>query len=180
MRLHYTVSEDDYLEFNIYHARHAPNYARTLISLSLLAPVIIIALTAAAMTFFTIPAYVWGVLASAACLYWVVTVQRRFENIIKRHVRKLTGKINEFTGDYVLETHENGLTYEGNGERSEIAYSRVNKVAADRGRLYILLGALSAIIVPESAFAGPEQRREFLDILRLKCPEAAVPAAATK
>ena len=36
MLLHYTVSEDDYLAFNIYHARHTPNYKRTIIGMCLL------------------------------------------------------------------------------------------------------------------------------------------------
>ncbi len=176
MRLQYTVSADDYLEFNVYHARHAPNYTRTLLSLSLLVPVIIVSLTAMLMTFFTIPVYLWGVAAAGACIYWIATVQRRFDNIVKRHVRKLTGKINEFVGEHCLELHEDGMVYAGNGERREIDYARVAKVVPDRGRLYVFLGALSAIIIPDSAFAGPEQRRVFLDLLRARCPQAVATA----
>lgn len=170
MRLHYTVTEADYLEFNVYHVRHSPGYKRTLLSLALLAPALIIAFTAMAMTFFTIPLLVWGVVAAAVCLYWVATMERRLDNLVKRHVRKLTAKINEFTGDYTLELLEDGLVYIGHGQLNKLAYSRISRVAEDRGGLYLLLGAVSAIIIPASAFASSEEKDGFLAQLAAKMP----------
>lgn len=179
MLLHYTVSEDDYLAFNIYHARHTPNYKRTIIGMCLLLPVLLAAATP--LIFLVFPGtspWLWTGVAIAVGGLWALAVPYRFEAMIRRHIKKITKGRNEFVGDFSLDLQEGVLVYAGNSEKNEIAYSRVIKIVQDEARVYLFLGPLSAVIVPAAAFADASQKQAFFGLLRAKCPTAefALPA----
>ncbi len=181
MLLRYTISEDDYLAFNLYHARQTPNYRRTVIGLCLLVPVLMAAVTP--LVFLAFPnasPWGWAAVATAISGLGALLMPGRFTALIRRHIKKITKEHNEFVGKFSLELRKDGLVYAGNAERLEIAYERIVKVAGDAELIYLFLGALSAIIVPPAAFADAGQKEAFLSLLRMKCPTAvfALPASA--
>ena len=97
MQLHYTVSEDDYIAFNIYHARHVPNYKRTLIGLCLLLPVLLAAATP--LVFLVFPGtspWIWTGVAVVAGGLWALLMPSRFEALIRRHIKKMIKGRSEF------------------------------------------------------------------------------------
>lgn len=181
MLLHYTISEDDYIAFNIYHARQMPNYRRTIIGLCLLVPVLMAAVTPLVFLVFpnTSP-WGWAAVATATSGLGALFMPARFKALIRRHIKKITKERNEFIGQFSLELREDGLVYTGNAEKLEIAYQRIVKITDDAGLTYLFMGALSAIIVPPAAFADAGQKGAFLNLLRVRCPEAvfALPASA--
>ena len=181
MQLHYTVSEDDYIAFNIYHARHVPNYKRTLIGLCLLLPVLLAAATP--LVFLVFPGaspWIWTGVAVVAGGLWALLMPARFEALIRRHIKKIIKGRSEFVGDFSLDLEEDALIYAGNHEKNEIAYGRVVKIVEDGSLIYLFLGPVSAVIVPTAAFADVSQKEAFFNLLRAKCPgaEFALPASA--
>ena len=173
MLLHYTVSEDDYLAFNIYHARHTPNYKRSIIGLCLLLPVLLAAATPLVLIAFSnISPWIWTAVAVAAGGLWALAIPSRFEALIRRHIKKIIKGRSEFVGAFSLGLQEGVLVYAGNNEKNEIAYSRVDKIVQDGELIFLFLGPLSAIIVPTAAFADDSQKQAFFTLLRAKCPAA--------
>ena len=173
MLLNYTVSEEDYIAFNIYHARRTPSYKRTIVGLYLLLPALLAGITPLVfMAFPNILPWLWLGIAAAASGVWMLTVPARFAAMIRRYIKKATRSGNEFTGRFSLELRDDGMVYQGKGEKNEVAYSRIVKVADDQGLTYLFLGALTAIVVPPEAFVHESQKAAFLKLLREKCPDA--------
>ena len=173
MLLYYTISEDDYLAFNIYHARHSPNYKRTIIGLCLLLPVLLAAITP--LVFIAFPntrPWLWAGVAIVVGGVWALLMPARFEALIRRHIKKIIQGRSEFVGEFSLDLRENVMIYTGNNEKNEIAYSRVTKVATDGTLIYMFLGPVSAIIIPAAALAEASQKEIFWGLLRDKCPKA--------
>ena len=171
MRLHYTVSEDDYIAFNLYHVRHMANYRRTIICLCLLVPVLLAGVTPVMfLSFDRFSLWLWLCVATAVSGVWVLLVPGRFAAMIRRHIKKITRERNEFTGEFSLELRDEDMVYAGRGERSEIAYNRSVKVVEDQELVYLFLGALSAIVLPPGAFAQ-ESKEALFHLLRAKCPQ---------
>ncbi len=179
MELKITISEQDYLQYNIYHAEHAPNYRGTIIALSLLVPFLCLL-----GTYFMLPVaspVMWGLAAVTASVIWALTTPRRYRKMIRKQVRKRMLNNNEFVGQFQLTATDDCLLYEGNGEKSEISYTRVVKVVQDKQEtkqeskqyIYIFLGSVSALIIPLTSFLDDAQRLAFLNLLRKKCGEAA-------
>ena len=170
MQLNINVSEEDYLQYNIYHAEHAPNYKGTLIALGLLVPVVCLALTYFAIQ--RVSPLLWGATAVIASVVWMLTMPWRYRKIVKKQVKRLTQKNNEFVGQFSLSLLDNHILYEGNSERIEVGYNRLAKVIQDKQYIYLFLGSLSAFIIPPSTFETKEQAQAFLQILQEKCGQA--------
>ena len=79
---------------------------------------------------------------------------------------------NEFVGQFKLIAMDDHFSYEGNGEKNEISYSRVIKVVEDKQYLYIFLGSVSALIIPPCTFLSENQRLSFFNLLQQKCTQA--------
>ncbi len=179
MELKITISEQDYLQYNIYHAEHAPNYRGTIIALSLLVPFLCLL-----GTYFMLPVaspVMWAVAAVIASAIWAFTMPRRYRKMIRKQVRKRMLNNNNFVGQFKLTAMDDHLSYEGNGEKNEISYAKVVKVVQDKQEtkqenkqenkqyIYIFLGSVSALIIPPATFLDEAQRLAFLKLLREKC-----------
>jgi hypothetical protein len=175
MLLKYTVNEDNYIAFNIYHAQNTANYKRIILCLYLLVPVLLAAITPLVfMTYPDISLWLWGAIAAAASGLWMLTTPSRFTAMIRRQVRKTIKERNELIGKFSLELRDADMIYTAHGESHEVAYSRIVKIAKDNGRTYLFLSALLAIIVPPEAFAHESQQKAFFKILHDKCPDTPV------
>jgi hypothetical protein len=172
MLLNYTVNEDDFIAFNIYHAQHMASYKRTILFLYLLVPVFVVAITP--MVFMVYPdtsPLTWAAIATAASALWILTTPSRFTAMIRRQVKRVTKEHNKFIGKFSLELCDAEMIYTAHGESHAVAYNSLTKVAEDKGLTYLFLSALTAIVIPPEAFVHESQKKTFFKLLRSKCPD---------
>lgn len=171
MQVNIRITQENYLDFNVYHATHAPNYLRSIIVMALTVP-----LAALAIAFVVLDQlsnnWVWLMFAGVVSIYWVVTTPRRFRRVVRRHVQKITARYNEFVGEFSLTLHPEHISFVGSDIKGEYPYSKVEKVVWNKGCYYVIVGSVSALIVPENSFNRPLAEQEFLDALREQCPNA--------
>jgi hypothetical protein len=167
MKLSYTVSEDDYIQYSIFHYENSKaGKSQRKIFLVLLVVGLLgldylmngrISLTL--MATLTIFCGIW--FAFGKKLY------RKFlAFLVKQQLSE--GKRNEFTGFRTLELLRDTIRMVGEQRTVEVPYESVERLANDNERLYVYIGSMSAFIIPLSVFANEEENQEFLRILKEK------------
>lgn len=167
MELRYTVTENDYIQYNLYHHAHSPSTRRTVAIFRFGVPVILVILSLLTIRhhnlFAWLPAIILAVL-------WLALTPGFFRRSIAKNVKKLMyeGRYSEFIGDFTVTLLDDTIRYAGNGQTMETAYNRVERVEHDAERLYIYIGSLSAIIIPLRDFKDEAEKQAFLNLLAQK------------
>jgi len=159
MTLRFNVTENDYLQFNIFHNKHSPTVRRTLLLLRFLLPVMLISFTFLSGRLSTINLISIAIIS----VIWFCVTPALFLCSIKRSVRRLMkeGKCNEFVGERTVIFSEASIRLEAETRTVETSFSAVERIVSDDERFYIYIGAISAYIIPFSAFATKAEKAEF-------------------
>ena len=172
MRIDYTLEDEDYVRFNIYHSTHAPSQKRTQLLYRFGAP--------ALLALILLHGTGWREwrfgMAAGVYVLWMIAWPYFHRFTCGRIVRRMMkdGRRNEFVGDFNLELTEEALRETGSGRTTEVEYGRIDHVAHDGDLHYIYTGSLSAFIVPERAFKDEQEKEAFFGMLEKKSCRGAV------
>ena len=177
MTINYDVSENDYINFNMYSYEQSGLMKKTNIltvigSLLILFFAIRIGLrnpnvydTTSASNI--IASIIVGIVLS---LLFIFTTKLTFKPITKWGIKTQLrdGKLNDFIGPQTVTLH-NDFIEDGNVHMTtQIKYSAVEKICCAYGCLFIYIGATKALIIPLRCFADAGQRRDFAVLLKQK------------
>jgi len=111
MNIHYELTEEDYINFNLYHIKHSKMGKRSLLLQRIVSPFI-----------FIIGAYLYSVIGNLPFLplfitfavmsiLWVIFYPKYFYGLIARNAKKMIkeGKNDDLLGNHQLEMTEEGL-----------------------------------------------------------------------
>lgn len=173
MEISFNVTENDYVQYNLYHYAHSPATKRTLMFTRLCVPIVLIICALIIIKHHTLTVWLPVIIIAVVWFYWRPVLFRRS---IAKNVKKLMyeGRCSEFIGDFTITLAENVMRYKGHGQVLETAYNRINQVEQDNERIYLYLGSLTAIIIPKIAFGEVSEEDAFLDFLAQKRTAAKV------
>ena len=176
MKLHFTVTEQAYLDFNIDHIEHSDSLRKAAGRARLIVPLVLLFIGASFTVFIVCKfgihafplAYLAGCLAVSALWYvlYPAYYRRILEKRLKSYLAEGNGK--EFLGDFTLELLDDRLRMAGAGGVTEALYANVGKLIENKGCLYIYIGSMTAVILPLDAFGSAETYREFRHLLEEK------------
>ena len=165
MELHYDITEQDYIDFNMSYFNSNPVVQRSIMITRVATALIVIAGGTMLMYFLgslgLVPALVYLALA-AVCFFgtpWYM----------KRKVIKNTGRIlqnagsKQLCGRKTLILREDEFELKGENEDSVYRYEGVQRITTDEKHYYIFVDERSGVIVPFSAFSDEWQKRAFYD-----------------
>lgn len=161
MEIEYNLTEDDYLQFNIFHLKHSKTAARVLIILRLTGPVIFLL---AAYFFPTIDNLSFPVLLTIfifLSVVWFLFYPKYYYNFIKRHTLKMIreGKNEGLLGKHWLTMSENDLVETSVVNELKVPWSGIQEFKEDDNYFYLYNSAISTFIIP---------KRELNDIAEVK------------
>lgn len=167
MQINFTVTETDYVQYNLYHLAHSPAAKRSLQLWRWGLPIAFIVLITLMGSWHSVYGWLPPVVFAVA---WWLGLPAWHRRSIAKNVKRLMyeGQSSEFLGDFEVTLGDSTLKYAGNGQTIEVVYSRVAKIVRDKERLYIYLGSLTAIIMPVKYFADEGEMQRFLDLLEQK------------
>ena len=176
MKLHFTVTEQAYLDFNIWHIEHSAAMRKLARRVRLALPVTLSLLGLGFCGFMTYRfgirtvsfVYLGGCLAIAAL--WYALYPRRYRKTMKKRLKAYFAEGNgkEFLGNFTLELLDDRLRMAGADGATESAYGKVGNVIENKGCLYIYTGSMTAVILPLDTFGSEEAYREFRSRLEEK------------
>lgn len=178
MKLHYTVTNEAYFDFNIYHFENSASTRKQIRKTRILPPVTwsITAFTFCGYFFYTqqtIPFALPAALLVVSVLWYVfypACFRKSLEKKLKRWMAQGVGK--EFIGDFTLELLEDRIRTTDGISVMETLYGNVERLVENKGCLYIYTGVASALILPLEAFSGEDSFREFRNDLEEKARTA--------
>lgn len=165
MTIKFTLTEDAYFKFNLYHCDNSPAQKRTFRTLRF-APAILIVIVSFAVfkDFASIGVAIGFMLAALWILYYP---KFHHKNLLKNVQKAMTEEnLKEFTGEYSLSFLDDKIQETRHGSTMEIPYRKIEKIEHNDEYLYLYLDSMTAIIVPYSAFKSSEDRQTVLELVK--------------
>ena len=174
MELHYEITEQDFVDYNLYFIAHDAMTQKTIRRMSTLTAVLVLVGGTALMylldTLSPVSVGMYVVLAAVCffgCPAWFThkarkNVHRTIERASNRHI----------CGPKTLRLTDTGVQLVGESEDSSYPYAAFQRVITAEKQVYLYLDDLSALIVPRRAFPDEEARRTFVRMLEGRITEA--------
>ena len=165
MELHYDITEQDYIDFNLNYYSNNAVVQRSIMVTRISAAVIVLAGGTALMYFvhsLTLVSILVYVVLAAVCFFgtpWYM--KRRVVKNVGRILRHAKNK--QLCGPKTLLLRENEFELKGENEDTVYQYEAVQRTATDENHYYIYVDEFSAVIVPFSAFVEEGQKKAFYD-----------------
>jgi|GEM_PF-630787 len=167
----YQISEQDYLDYNLYHMDNAPEMKNRLLLYRLLVPVFFIA--------WIIVTYnpeqnflVKIIFFTAVSVIWWFAIKPILVSSVKKQIQKLVKKGNFSTAHVgTLRFDADMIHVEGGGKTYTVEYAKVERVAVGPSAVYIYVNGALTCILPFSAFASEGERDEVLQFVNNKITE---------
>jgi hypothetical protein len=164
-RLEYTLTNDDYVAFNQYAAKHTPAIvaqARRIRTTGTLAAGVM-----AAVVFWLVSRELLTTVlmtAAAAGMMWFIWpgAQRRAVNTQLNKLAK-AGDLGRL-GETVLTWDESGLVESAVASQAIVGWERVRRVAETAEHLFVFIGDLDALIVPKRAGQAVAELARFAQV----------------
>lgn len=164
----YQLSFDDYLNFNLYHSLDRKESRQAFLAFRFMLPVLsviaiaVFFIAGAEKDFIVIEAFFLAIVSAI----WVAFSKKVMAFSIKRNLKRMmkSGKLPYttenhliFDGEQIIEISERGT--------SAVKYSSIENADDTGTAVYVYISAAQAFIIPQSAFAGDEDKRELLKYL---------------
>ncbi len=177
IKLHYTVTEQAYLDFSLYQIEQSDSVRRLIQRNRSLPAAIGLFVTFGSLVilhlrfgtiepnasvFFLVLGVLWYFLYPA--MYW---------NSVRKQLKAFAGEgsLQGQTTAFTLELQVDRLRVEGVGIITEVLYSRIETLLENKGHVYIGIGGMEAFIIPLDCFDSEAAYGEFRDCLEQKCRE---------
>ncbi len=180
MEINYSVSNNDYIQYNVHHTENSPTFKKQTMTMRLVFPIIFILITLisyAGEIAHPKPETIIGMgctfvfLAIISILFFVF-YPAIFRKTLIRNINSMLneGKQNEFIGEHKLLLQENRLRVENITREStiETAYKNIERIVCDKNALYIYTGSITAFIIPANAFTTDMEKEKFIAELKSK------------
>ena len=176
MTIHYEVTVQDYVNFNLYHLEISKS-GKIIRMLMILLP-----LSLFVMPFLRLISrrgnademlgHVIAVIivAAVSSLTFYLFLRLTYTPLIKWQAKMQLkdGKANDFIGEQVLTLHDDYIEGTNAQMTSRINYSAIEKICYGYDCYFIYIGAVKAIIVPHRCFTDSPQRDAFIANLKQK------------
>lgn len=163
MELHYEITQQDFVDFNLYYFDHTPAVQRSIfISRVAIAAIVIIGgslLMALLGSLSLIP--LMGYLVLAAVFFFGIPwyMRRKAGKNAGRILREAENK--HLCGPKTFILHEDKFELKGENEDTSYPYETVQRIVEDENHYYIFIGDRSGLIIPFAAFANKDQKADF-------------------
>ncbi|MBU5255799.1 YcxB family protein [Tissierella praeacuta] len=164
MELKYEVTEEDYIKFNIYHAKNSKSHKKTYNMLKYIIPIL-----CGVVIFFTGPSLYkqpklyWGIISILFILIWIIRFPKTYEKLIRKSAKDM---LND--GDNSFMICHNTMIIKGNNikvisEHSTEITSKegIKEIKVYEDMILIYLSGFTAHIVP-TRYLTEETKEELL------------------
>lgn len=167
MELKYEVTEEDYVKFNIYHAKNSRSHKKTHNMLKYWIPVL-----CGVVIFFTGPSLYkqpklyWGIIAILFMLIWIIRFPKTYEKLIKKSAKDMLkdGDNSSMICQNTMIIEENDIKVINEHSTEITSKEGIKEVKVYDDMILIYLSGFTAHIVP-TRYLTEETKKELLEKL---------------
>jgi len=165
MKLNYILSEQDYIDFNIYHMKTSKTMIRSVMIQRLMGPVVFTIFAYLAYRISNISLLYWSVIFLIASILWFLYYPKSLEKKLKKHIYKLLSEDENrgLLGNQKLEMYDEELTVTNETGSSKVNYSVFNRIDYTEKHIFAFNSSVSAYIIPLTAFENETKMKKFYD-----------------
>ncbi|MFJ5717779.1 YcxB family protein [Neobacillus sp. NPDC093127] len=164
MEINYHLTEDDYLNFNLYHVKNSKAAMRTLNIQRFLMPIFFIAAAYLFSTIDDVP-FLWMLVPFIiVSILWFIFYPKYFYNHVARGTRKMIkeGKNEGLLGDHTMRLSDEGIVDSNSNGETKVNWSGIHEFKESSDTFYLYNSAISAYILPKRELANVAEVREYL------------------
>lgn len=163
LKIDYNLTEKDYLNFNLYHAKNSEAVSKSLTIQRFLSPIIF--LIAAFLISWIGNESLIGLLITFSIMgvLWIVYYPKYFYSIITKNTKEMLkeGKNDGLLGEHCMKLSDEGIVDSNFNGETRVKWKGIKKFEEDDNYFYIYNSAVSAYILPKSGLINIGQTREY-------------------
>ena len=160
------ISEQDYIDFNLFTLRGNPAYKRAMLLVRLILPAMFLVITAYSLAVKREGVLVQTVIYGIAILIWELTVKRLYDFITLRTIKtQLKNGGSLYAPEYTVIFGEDHILEITPQTESRVSYEKIERIAVHMGSVYIYPTSVTAMILPAAVFAAEADRERLLGFL---------------
>lgn len=167
MKLKYDLTENDYINFNIYHMKNSKSLKRAMMINRFLVPLIFLVMPFILYYISDISFTYWALIFILVYILWVSFYENYVYRINRKRIKKmLKEKGNEgLIGENVLEIDENNIKVTNDSGENTIYVKSIKNIVENDEYIFIYINSISAIIIPIKVFKSTEEKENFNSLL---------------
>lgn len=165
MELNYHLTEEDYLQFNMFHIQNSKTFKRALIIQRVTGPIIFLLMAFVfssigdlSLASFLVPFIILSVL-------WLIFYPKYFYSTVIRNTKKVIkeGKTGgDLLGDHRMILNEAGIVDITENGETKVAWSGIIELKEDEYNIYVYNSSVSAYILPKRELSNVTEVWEYL------------------
>lgn len=161
MTIAYEVTEEDYVNFNLYHIQHSPSQKNWYNTIRFVLPVLsmpVIYFTGTLV--FNQPRILWMITAVLFYIYWINSYPKQHKKTVRKQTVKLLneGDNSSLFGKKSLEIVGDNLIFTEESATSTLSKRGVKSIKESDDMLILYVSAVSAIIIPKRYLSDQDIR----------------------
>lgn len=164
MELEFELIEEDYINYNIDHAKKSSSVKKNIMTQRLLGPILFLTIPFVIRRYTEIPLWYWLTLFGICSVVWIVFYPKYFNWEMTRRVKKMLKEGNNeniFIKRKITLSSQGILEISAIGE-TNIAWEKVEKVEETDEYIYIYISSISAHIIPKRVFKDENEKQMFI------------------
>jgi hypothetical protein len=167
MQIEFDLNKQDYIDFNLYHAKTSQAVKKSLFFQRFGPPVLFLVLSFLLEAITVIPLLYWLIAFSVVAVLWILFYPAYLNKILTNRISRMVdeGKNKDLLGRRVMIIDEKGIEGKSENGETRIAWSGVERIVSADHFILIYTSSISAYIIPGRAFATDQDRDAFLEYI---------------
>lgn len=163
MEINYNLTEEDFINFNLYHIKNSKTAIRSLQLQRMIGPLIFLISSYVFSKIGDVPFIGLFITFSIISILWFIFYPKYFYNHIIRHVKKMIkeGKNDGLLGEHRMMISEEGIVDSTTNGETKVNWSGIKELKEDGNYLYLYNSSVSAYILPKRELRNVDDMRSL-------------------
>jgi hypothetical protein len=164
MEIRYNLTEEDYLNFNMFHVKNSKAVKRTLNMQRFLTPIIFIIASfvlskVGSMSFLGV--FITFLVVS---ILWIIFYPKYFYSYVIRNMKKMIkeGKNDGLLGEHYMILSDEGIIDSTSNGETKVSWLGIQTLSEDKHNIYLYNSSVSAYILPKRELDDVEEIKTYL------------------
>jgi hypothetical protein len=164
MDLKYKLTEEDYINFNLFHMKNSETIMKSVRNQRIFTPVFYLLFSVVFSFLLDIPFLVSFTPFFILSVLWVLFYPKYLFGRAIRHTKKLVkeGRNESILGEHYMVLNDEGIVDKTSKGETKVTWSGINELKENDQYIYLYNSALSGYILPKREFENVEEIRQYL------------------
>ena len=164
MEIRYSLTEEDYLNFNMFHVKNSKTVKRALNMQRFLTPILFIVASFILSKVGNISFLGLFITFLVVGILWIIFYPRYFYSYVIRNTKKMIkeGKNDGLLGEHHMILSEEGIVDSTSNGETKVTWVGIQTLSEDKFNIYLYNSSVSAYILPKKELDDLEEIKTYL------------------